>query len=559
MTVLQQIPRAVKVFFLFWSLFGVLFLQFPLHGSLPGYVDTWLFLALFNDYWAHVVSWFTGAELGHCLYPAGSPYAYLEPSYAAAPFFWVFKWFGLNDLWAYSGFISLVFATNATGAFLLGRQYLKSTIGALFVALAFAASNYALGNLEHQNTLVYFPALLSIFYFRKFLMDDDSSALKWTMFWGGLQIYFGTYTFIFQSLVLFMLGLVHYRRVLFGAGWVTIAKWLPLYLLLAAPYIHTYLMNPELETFFNPSRADFSAVKAMSLDVNDLYRVLPNNLLYQVQTDLPQIFVYNLRAASLGVLVYVLAFIGMLTYKQYRAELLVLGVVSFIIALGPSITWGGVEYTMPMGWLYAASDTGAFLRHPVRMFFIVSLALSVFAGAGVVWLSRVSRLPMVLVFLVVSVVFVLENVPFPLETYGSSTFTTVEEDVYPSIEKGNEPQVLLELPSSLDFDSYDLGKPINQFTREYIYMYWQSKHWQHILNGGVAFFPPERIRNAEWIAQQKLDELIDSNSIDYIIYHPQMLLKGETDILPMLKASDRLQLTDSTDRYMLYQVQTTAR
>lgn len=548
----------VLVATLFFVFFLLLFIQLPLHGSLPGYVDTWLFLALFNDYWQHILSWFSGSPIGHCLYPAGPPYAYLEPSYAAAPFFWVFKWFGLNDLWAYYGFISTVFALNATGAFVLGKQYLKSHVSALFVALAFAASNYAFGNLEHQNTLFYFPALLSVYYFRKYLVFNNGTALKWVMVWGGVQIYFGTYTFIFQSIVLLLIGLVYYRKLFFEAKFVEVLKWLPVYVLLAAPYIYTYLLNPELASFYNPSRADFEAVKAMSLNVNDMFRVLPNNLLYSIQTDIPQIFVYNLRAASLGLTLYVLAVIGMFTFRAYRKELLLLGFVSFVVALGPSITISGVEYTMPMGWLYAASDTGAFLRHPVRMFFITSIVLAVFAGGGLLWLAKRTRLAIPIVTVIASILFIVENVPFPFETYGSSGFI-VEGTMYPEIEKGDEPKVLLELPSSLDFSNSDLGKPTNQFTREYIYMYWQSKHGQHILNGGVAFFPPQRMKNAQLIADMRsatdLDVLINDNGIDNIVYHPELLLPSDKDLLPLLRSSQRLKLISNEKGYWLFEVQ----
>lgn len=552
--------KLVLVAAMFLVFFTILFIQFPLNGSLPGYIDTWLFLALFNDYGEHILAWFSGKPIGHCLYPAGPPYAYLEPSFAAAPFFWLFKALGLTDIWAYSGFMSLVFTLNALGAYLLGKQYLKSSVAALFVALAFAASNYAFGNLEHQNTLFYFPALLSVYYFRKYLIDDDGSALKWTMIWGGVQIYFGVYTFIFQSIVLLLLGLVHYRKLFFEMKWLAVAKWLPIYVVLAAPYIYTYLLNPELATFFNPSRSeDLSAVKAMSLNLNDLYRVLPNNLLYGIQHDIPQIFVYNLRAASLGVTLYVLAFIGMFTFKAHRAELLLLGVVSFVIALGPSITLSGTEYTMPMGWLYAASDTGAFLRHPVRMFFITALILAVFAGGGLLWLARKSRMALPVLVLVASTFFIIENVPFPFETYGSSEFVVDEEVMYPEIERATEPKVLLELPSSLDFGAHDFGKPVNQFTREYIYMYWQSKHSQHILNGGVAFFPPQRMENAKLIAAlsslAELDELIVANGIDYIVYHPKLLLPADKDVLPLLMSSERLKLSTPNTDYFMFEVQ----
>lgn len=557
LTAFQAIPKAVKVFLLFLLLFLVLFVQYPLAGSLPGYVDTWLYLGLFNDYWNHVVSWFTGADVGHCLYPAGPPYAYLEPSYAAAPFYWLFQWLGFNDLWAYWGFISLFFSLNATGAYLLGRQYLENDLAAVFTALAFTLSSYALGNLEHQNALFYFPALMAVYHFRAFLSNGMQLHLLATMLLGGTQIYFGTYTFIFQSMVLAIIGLVQYRAFFFTGRWLQVAKWLPLYALLAAPYVYAYLMNPELEHYYNPSRADAGAIRAMSLHFNDLYRVLVNNLLYKIQTDLPQIFVYNLRAASLGVMLWLLAVVGTIGMRKHRGELLLLLAVSLIIAVGAKLDIGNTSISMPMGWLYGDSDAGAFLRHPVRMFFIASMVLSILAGAGLLWLSKQTKLPLVVLLLVAAVFFVLENVPFPLEKYESAPYIRSER-LYSEISIDEQPKVLLELPSSLDFESFDLGKPINQFTREYIYMYWQTKHKQHVLNGGVAFFPPERIRNAKLISGLPNDDalrtLIQLNQLDYIIYHPEMELKHDNPILDYLQGSVLLKELSTTKGYHIFEV-----
>jgi hypothetical protein len=547
----------LKVFCLFLLFFGLLFVQFPLAGSLPGYVDTWLYLALFNDYGNHIERLFTGEALGHCLYPGSAPYAYLEPSFASASFFLFFKWLRFDDLWAYYGFLVSIFTLNATAAFVLARQYLKQVAPAMFTALAFAASSFAFGNIENQNTLAYFPALVCIYHFREYLGHRKGINLILAMAAGGLQIYFGTYTFIFQSLVLLIIGLVHYREMFLANAWVKVLLSLPIYVLLALPYMVAYLLNPELSDFFNPSRGDLSTIEAMSLNVNDLHRVLPNNLLYSIQYDLPQIFIYNLRSASLGITFYVLALIGILSRPAFRWEVGVIAFVSLVIAMGPSITLGQQTVTMPMGWLYQVSDLGAFIRHPARMFLVTSLMLGLFAGYGILTIAARTKLPAVFIMLLGSGLFVLENVPFPFEKFESKQYI-LNGNPYPEIESGDSLAVVLDLPSTLDFENTDLGKPFNQFSREYIYMYWQSKYKQNSLNGAVAFFSPVRLANAKLTQKlpdsEALRELILANEVDYIVYHTRLELPGEISSLDMLNNSDYLVRVAGTNSYQIFKV-----
>jgi hypothetical protein len=547
----------LKVFCLFLLFFGLLFVQFPLAGSLPGYVDTWLYLALFNDYGNHIEVLFTGEALGHCLYPAGAPYAYLEPSFASAAFFLFFKLLHFDDLWAYYGFLVSIFTLNATAAFVLARQYLKQAVPALFTALAFAASSFALGNIENQNTLTYFPAIICIYHFREYLLHRKSINLLLAMVVGGVQIYFGTYTFIFQSFVLLIIGLVHYRQMFLANAWVKVLLALPLYILLALPYMLLYLLNPELNDFYNPSRGDMSALEALSLNVNDLYRVLPNNLLYGIQHDLPQIFIYNLRSASLGITFYLTALIGILARPAFRWEVGVIALLSFVIALGPSITINGQIVTMPMGWLYQVTDLGAFIRHSARMFFITSLMLGLFAGYGIIAIAARTRVPALLILLLAGGIFILENIPFPFEKYESRQYI-VDGNPYTEIVKSDSLVVVLELPSSLNFDNDDLGKPFNQFSREYIYMYWQSKHKQYSLNGAVAFFPPKRLANAKLTEKlpdaEALREVVFANGVNYLVYHIGLELPDEVSTLDLLNNCDYLERVTSTDSYQIFKV-----
>lgn len=547
----------LQVFCLFLLFFGLLFVQFPLAGSLPGYIDTWLYLALFNDYGNHIERVFTGEALGHCLYPAGAPYAYLEPSFASAAFFLFFKLLRFNDLWAYYGFLVSIFTLNATAAFVLARQYLKQQVPAIFTALAFAASSFAFGNIENQNTLTYFPAIICIYHFREYLLHRKSVNLILAMVVGGVQIYFGTYTFIFQSFVLLIIGLVHYRQMFMANAWIKVLLALPLHVLLALPYMVVYLLNPELNDFYNPSRGDMSALEALSLNVNDLYRVLPNNLLYGIQHDLPQIFIYNLRSASLGFAFYALAVIGILARPSFRWEVGIIALVSFFIALGPSITIDGQVITMPMGWLYQVTDLGAFIRHSARMFFITSLMLGLFAGFGIMVIAARIRLPALLILLMAGGMFILENIPFPFEKYQSRQYI-IDDNPYPAIAGHDSLAVLLDLPSTLNFNNIDLGKPINQFSREYIYMYWQSKHKQNSLNGAVAFFPPQRLANSKLTEKlpdaEALREVVFKNGVNYIVYHTRLELPGEVSVLNLLNQCDYLERIDSTSSYQMFAV-----
>jgi|GEM_PF-1322522 len=544
--------RRSLIFFLLFFL--ALFLQYPLSGSLPGNTDTWFYLTLFNHY-QNLLTGIFGTPAGGAYYPSMPFFLYAEPSFLSGAIFIFFKTIGLPNLWAYYAFISLIYGLNAFALYKIARLYGASTFGALFAGLAFTASNYALGNIDQQNAVVYFPALFSIYYFRKFLFSYEHKHLVYCLLIGGLQIYFSSYIFIFQSVILGLIGLYNIKEIAQTPELRTpLLKYFCIYPILILPFAYLYIFNDRIEQSYDPS-SQFKGFIMSSLHLQDFIRVLPNNLIIPESTDINIPLLAHIRSAYIGLSLYVLAAIGLITFR-HRIEVLMIALIGLLISIGPYLQLGSTSIPMPMYIYYEILHMDAFMRTPCRAFTIFTIALAILAAMGISHIIKRHKYGIYISF-AICFVFLLENIPTPLEKHPSTFFLHPPKEYVALLkEQGQVP--CLNLPSSLFSPNNEFIAPLEEYNREHIYTFWQTFHKQPVLNGSAGYFPTPRMNNNDWAKSlsnpQSIPNLISQNNLGYIIYHKTFVLPSDNPKdLSTLKTSEHLTLIKETPSFALFQ------
>ena len=545
--------------FLYLSFFLLLFVQFPLADSLPGKTDTWYHLAIFNDYGNIIESWFTGEPLGNAYYPMEHLQYYGEPTPANGLMFLVIKQFIRNDIWTFYVFISLLYALCAWGAFYLTTIYIKDVKLALISGLIFAGSNFAFGQLDHCNTMSFYSALFSIYFYKRFFETHSPLGFLYTVLLGGFTIYLSGYVFLFQSVILGIISVFEWKKVVFDPKIRrSILLFFPLYLILIYPYANQYIFNSPTKDTFNPT-VFYNVAGMASLDLSDLTRVLPSNLLYSEGEYFEYPLLYAIRSGFLGWGVYFFAFLGLFSAFKGKKELAVIFIAGLFVALGPYITIAGRQIDLPLKYFFDHFGLGGFLRTPVRAWLIAVIPIAIFAVKGLEVVYKRLRLNPFIPLLFVSL-FVLENVPFPFLKYDSKIWM-VPPGGYLKYLESIENQVIIELPSSLFSEGKSDQIGLNENAREHIYCYYQTMHKHDVLNGSGGFYPKERLDNIRWCknlqAPGALDSLIAQNQLGHIIYHKYIYLHGDNvSDLDFLRNNKRLALRESTPGFEAFEVLT---
>jgi len=339
------------LFFLGYTVFFLLlFGQFPIKDSLPGMIDSWWYIATFHTYENILTSWFTGAPLGTAFHPSEFPFsAYGEPSYLCAIPYLLLATLGLPPLWAYYITISLTYAGTAWGVYRLASLYVEDRQALGFTGIAFAASAFAFGGLDDIKIVFFGFAFWAIYWFKRFVEEEETRYLAYTIVCGSLQVYGSSYGFLFQSFVLAYIGIWYLPKILANKHLLRpLLVWLPLHLLFVFPFIYHHLLHTPLEKGNNPIDV-IAFADAVSLNLSDLGKSLPNNLLYPSAFWKNPQWIYASHAANTGIVLWLLGIIGFWRANKWmRKELGILFGLSFLIALGPSIRIGEQLIWMPM-------------------------------------------------------------------------------------------------------------------------------------------------------------------------------------------------------------------
>ncbi len=543
---------------LYLIFFSLIFVQFPLNNSLTGNTDSWFYVAAYNLYETYLLSYLGKPPIGEALYPNGPYFMYGDPCFFGAFLYRPFCWMGMNELWAWCSMMIIVYSTNAYGAYLFFSSWAKKQVTAFWAGLAFGASVFCFGNVDSPNAFYLGTMFLCLYYSNKFLIDGKWKHLLIAVAWGASSLYFSAYIFVFQALLLAFLWIYYYRKVLAVQ---TLLPKLAIALILAVvfvlPYLVGFLYAPGgISSAWNPVD-NFDIVDKLSLDLPDLVRSLEGNLVYPVLKDGLQDhpFFYAQHAVYPGVVLLVLSVIGYRVSSSSSRVWLILVLVGFVMAIGPAIHIAGVRIPMPMEILYKYAGLDGTIRNPVRLWYLVLIGL---IGLTLPAIDKLLEKPKgAWILLLLAGVYVLENVPFAAPKYDATGYIYPDKGYLETLSAGNE-SVVLELPSAV-YTRGEWPRGLNEFSREYVYLVWQGKHGQNIVNGCNGFLPTSRLVVNDMICRMVDDDtllpLCKLYNVSVVVFHKNLTLPDDdVRIAAYLEQHMGLDFESETPNTIIYRV-----
>lgn len=547
-------------------IFGALFLQFPLAGSLPGKVDTWFFVAAFNAIGSNLHAFFGHTVIGSAMYPAANTIYWGNYSFGQAIFFLPFRYLGFSDIYSYYFLVVAIFSLNAFGVFLINTKLGLRNGFAFIGGIFFACCNFSFGTLDNPDALFFGNCFLSIYFFIKYLESPKWRDVIVAALLAATGVYFSSYNFLFNVLILgICLFLYNPAFVFKPKALLQLILCSVMAIIVLIPYLKIYVLSNHLLSGFNPAH-DIHSIVFTSIHFKDLFRVIPGNVLYPISTDMDVNWLYKTRSLFTGISLAILSIAGLAVVKKYRLLVVTTWLIFFLISVGPFLVFNGNYYEAPMYVFYKYVHINNFFRINIRAYFGCVLVMSFLGAAALQYLSTSIKYSWLIIIVLVAF-FCLENIPYEFQKYPSKILLEQAGDmIYPN---GKELKNVMHLPSSIAVINYPGFKQecahseIKDYefciTRDYIYMWLQAKSRQNIINGFTGFLPHQRVANQFWIqdilVNGNLDRLIDSNGLTNIVFHKKFRNGCDyTDVVSMLKGSPRLNLISETDKIIGFDV-----
>ena len=595
----SQAPAALRaggaVAAAYATFFLALFAQFPLSGRVPGNCDTWYAIAFTNLYRNEARELLGLGTFGTFLYPVENPFAYGETSAALALPPVLLREAGLSDIGAYYVFLSLAYAGTAFATWLFATLYVRRRAVALLAGLVFASSNFLLSTIDSPHTVFFGLAWLSLYFFKRHLMEGSNRHLAWTAALAGAQVYVSSYVFLLLAMALGVVALANLREVAARRGApARMAAAAAAVALMAAPFFGFYLLKLTDHFTWRPQAVLFAEFN--SLDPQDLLNAMPGNLLYpegrrfdhrdaivlqrrlarpdpafrtedfaqmagpSPRADEESYWVSSRRRAFVGILPFLLAAAALRGPFPGRRELLALFAVGFVVALGPMVTVGGVMVPMPLWAVYELVPPAHFFRIPGRAYSLSLLALAVCATRGLERLLEARpgvtpRRAAAAVALAAAIV-VIENVPFPMRSFEAKAYAEPPED-YRRFFAAQQGAVILNLPSGIGYGLAGSADDLYVFNRELMYVNWQTYHGRSIVNGVNGYIPRSRIAVQKLIARLPGEPAVAGLAalgVGYIAFNRGMVLPGEAALLPRLRRAPPLEVVMDTPSTVVFRI-----
>ncbi len=528
MKIQQRNDKNITFLGIYLLFFALLFCQYPLSNSLTGNTDTWLYIGTFELYGRYIASLF-GGTVTETLYPSGPSFMYGDPCFFGALLYLPFRWLGIDVIWAWYCMMVVIYSTNAYAAYKFFGNWAQRQHTAFWAGVAISASAFSFGNMDSPNAFYLATMFLSLHYSNKFLLHGHWKYLIATVCWGAATLYFSAYIFVFQVLLLGFFWLYHYRKVL------AVPYLLPKFAVavaLAVALVSAYmffLFSPNgVFQAWNPME-DNAGLLIYSLSINDLVRPVLGNLLYSPPQDGLEgsPFFYLQHAVFPGILLVMLALVGFVLQKARGKMWLILAIIGFILAMGPSLQVGDTIIMMPMGFLYQYTELNSAIRVPIRFWYIALIGFIGLTLPAIDWLLEKPWGKTALVL--VCAVYIIENAPLSPPKYDASAYVYPDEQYLSILSSAND-EVVLDLPSTI-FSMGNWPKGLNEYSREYIYTYWQTMHRQHSINGCNGFLPRTRLTTNQLIClivdEHTLPRLQKEYHVGIVSFHKNMVLPND--------------------------------
>jgi hypothetical protein len=539
--------------------FLALFLQLPLRGSLPGNTDTLLAIALSNLSVERLRLFFSGLPAVTAFFPVTDVMAYGENCYGLVVLFEVFKQLTGGDVWGYYFFISALFTFNALAAFKLIGLLVGDELVAWCGGLAFSCLGFIFGSIDDPNVILLALPILSLYFLERALRSGDKRLFLWGLALSGVQIWFGFYVFLFQALVLVLFLAAHFRALSRMLGTKDLLNGASAYLLPAAPLLLLYFYNHFFADVFSPYSAELTTRHA-SLEWHNFRNVLPGNLLYSdAKNTLGSLDVggwHTLRKnAFLGFAFPACALLGLWVAGRRLRFAIALFLVFFALSFGVHFPPVAAALKLPLAFYF---------RVPLRFLLVALIPAAVFFSFGLKEIRDRARKHgkrlAELVPAAITLLVLLENVPVRLTGFRLGELL-VPPEAYTRFFSGfARPQVVLDVPSTCFYPRDGRANESALFwfySRDILYMNWQSYHHQPILGGVNSYVPRSRAeldREIQAIPAPDALKKVREAGGSYIVFHKKMVIHEGEDVLEKMKHAPGLSLKLENDDIAIFEV-----
>lgn len=522
-------------FLLIYAIFFLLlFLQFPLNDSLPGNCDSLFVIAWGNDYLNRIISSFVETSAGVFLYPEAHFYRFGESSFGTVGIFMLFKLFGLNDIWAYYFYISSLFIFTAFGIFLLGSLYVKNRSSAFFGGLFFTCSTFVLANIDDFSVVCYAGPAFSAFFLKKYFIGKNNRHFIYTAIIGGLQAYVNLYVFCYQTIILLVMFLLNIKKEHWRLSLKSIISGFVIYIALPMPFVLLYYFTLTSGSFHD-IWMDLQLIDGAILRPDNLLGSLQNNIIYPVRDAYYEgitSWTESRKRAFIGLLVPLLALIGIFRRNKHCTTWIIAATLGLLLCLGIDLGIGWEKRVVSVTHLMINFFPDVqFVRMPLRAFLIFLFSLSIIAAVGfdvcIVGLQKLKRKSIVSLVLFPTIIFgimILENVPFPMAKYPLKKYVQIPTG-YAKFFKNKKNSIVLDLPTSLwSGNTSDL---VFDYSREVIYMIWQTYHKQNSVVGVNGYYPQQRVDLQEKVLKLPAEssfKYLKNLNVEYVAFHKQMIM-----------------------------------
>ena len=445
-----------------------------------------------------------------------------------------------NPVLGYDVALLLSFLLSGFGAYLLVRRLTQSHGAGLVAGTIFAFSAYRLTNLAQAQLLITQwlplalvalyglmrrPSLRAVIIFSLFFSLQALSS-----FYYGILLALATAGVVVWEVGAWIVARLRLERASPGIAPPAPVRRPPFGPLVLAALLCGLLILPFALPYFQVQRdlgfeRSLADSEPFSASLRQYAMVPPHSLLYQgwlPSDDTPIAGGYPVDALFPGVVAVLLAGWGLAGGRDTRRWFfLILGIAAFVLSLGPHLYLApgqpaGWQVSLPYAWLYAIVPGFKALRAPVRFDVLVSLALAVLAGYGLVglrlrqqpgrdghWMQAV--LPILLVGLVA-----LESLVWPAARAEPVPVGEAVPQVYRWLAE-QPPVPLLELPMA-----FTQGGP------QLEYQYFSTYHWHTTPDGYSGFIPPKHgqiVYEMERFPSERSVSLLQALGVRYAVVH----------------------------------------
>ena len=530
---------------MYFFVLNLVFIQFPLSGSLPGNHDTWANLAMFKDLGNNIQSYFGTATITSSNYPCQNTWPLFGLDFFSGLIFLAFKLLGLTDLWAYHFYITTIYALNSFGVYKICRCYSSYKVGCLLSGLFFSISNFMLGNIDNPNIVLAFAGFFAIYSLISALKESSGKRFVFSICFLSMQLLLAPITFVMIFFIWAAYLVFHYQALIHI---LTKNKGILFSFLILGvalmPYTYYYIIL-KIPTATNADKFNGQYMSVLSMNLNDFFRALPNSLFsHSIQTK----WISNVKSGYTGIALICIALFGAWREKNSRYAIFIF-LSGLILSMGPYFSINDEPIMRsPISILYWLFPFGNYFRIPSRFFLLALLGLVILFSIGLKNLKQKKPTSYKAFFFIILILYFGENYPFALQKYNSIKILSGSNSTQEFI-RGSKFKNVLNLPSGLF---------VGNDEREYIYMYYQTINRKNTINGSLAYFPLIRLQNDSLCKQigqaDNLDKLIAMNSIDLIVFHSDLATNSDKEILSTLKISKNLLPIDTLGEKKLFAV-----